>query len=121
RSRYEKLKVFTGCWSLTTGHCSWEEVMKGRLSSTLTMLAMGNALALIILMAVAYSAGRTSGGLAIWDAFSAQGDTPMKMLMALLVVVLAGAAVFWVTGARVAKPVKELAAFPERLANRDYR
>ena len=36
--------------------------MKGRLSSTLTMLAMGNALALIILMALAYSAGRTSGG-----------------------------------------------------------
>jgi methyl-accepting chemotaxis protein len=95
--------------------------MKGRLSSTLTMLAMGNALALIILMAVAYSAGRTSGGLAIWDAFSAQGDTPMKMLMALLVLILTAASVFWITGARVAKPVKELADFSERLASGDYR
>src|SRR3954464_8554156 len=95
--------------------------MKGRLSSTLTMLAIGNALALIVLMGFAYSAGRTSGGLAIWDAFSAQGDTPMKMLIALLVLVLAAAAVFWITGARVAKPVKELADFSERLANGDYR
>ena len=85
--------------------------MKGRLSSTLTMLAMGNALALIILLALAYSAGRTSGGLAIWDAFSAQGETPMKMLMALLVVILAAVAVFWVTSARVGKPVKELTEF----------
>src|SRR3954464_691281 len=95
--------------------------MKGRLSSTLTMLAMGNALALIVLMGFAYSAGRTSGGLAIWDAFSAQGDTPMKMLIALLVLVVAAAAVFWVTGARVTKPVKELTEFSERLANGDYR
>src|SRR5947208_17139239 len=77
--------------------------MKGRLSSTLTMLAMGNALALIVVLVLAYSAGRTSGGLSILDSFGVTGDTPMKMLGAILVVCLAVVAVFWVIGSRVPK------------------
>jgi len=95
--------------------------MKGRLSSTLTMLAIGNALALIVVLVLAYSAGRTSGGLSILDSFGVTGDTPMKMLGAILVVCLAVVAVFWVIGSRITKPVKELTDFSERLANGDYR
>jgi hypothetical protein len=54
--------------------------MKGRLNSTIVMLVVVNFVALIAVLGLAYSAGAKSGGLGLFDAFSAPGSpTPILM------------------------------------------
>jgi twitching motility protein PilJ len=95
--------------------------MKGRLSSTLTMILIANACALLAALVLGYSAGRTSGGLAIWDALSAQSDTPAKVVIGVILVIAAAAFSYVTVSNRVGKPVKDLTDFSERVGTGDYR
>ncbi len=95
--------------------------MKGRLSSTIWLLVVINVAALIAVLALAFSAGSKSGGLSIFDAFSAPGGGPEKMLGAIALMLVVSAVMGWMLFARVLKPVAELADFSERLGAADYK
>ena len=92
--------------------------MKGRLSSTIWMLAIGNAVALFGVLALAYIAGEKSQ-LPIADAMRGSGAT--FFLGAIVAALLMAFVVVVVLGNRVIKPVKELTDFSEKLAGGDYK
>ena len=95
--------------------------MKARLSSTIWLLVFWTSLALFGVLALAYHAGRSSGGAALTDFGSMPGGASGALLGAVgLAVVTALIAVF-VLSKRVLKPTEELAKFSERFASGDSR
>jgi methyl-accepting chemotaxis protein len=95
--------------------------MKGRLSSTLTMLVGANAAALIAVMVLAYGAGAHSPSAGVLDFGSWSSHSGTNMIFAAIIVLAAAISLYWILGARVTAPVKELTEFSERLASGDYR
>jgi twitching motility protein PilJ len=95
--------------------------MKGRLSSTLTILVIINAVALLTVMVLAYGAGAHSPSAGVFDFGSWSSHSGTNMIFAAIIVLAMVVATYWVLGARVTAPVKELAEFSERLSNGDYR
>jgi methyl-accepting chemotaxis protein len=95
--------------------------MKGRLNSTVWIVAGVNALAFIATAYLMYSAGQHSGGLSLFDAPSGNGGAGIKYLFALAV--CGGAAAFTVfrLDNKVITPVRNLVTFAERFAQGDYR
>ena len=94
--------------------------MKGRLSSTIWILALVNLLAMAAVLGLAYSAGAYAK-VPLLDAFNASTEAGLRLLGALAAVLLVSLALFLVLGNKVLKPVKELADFSEKLAAGDYR
>ncbi|HET6935855.1 MAG TPA: HAMP domain-containing protein, partial [Candidatus Angelobacter sp.] len=95
--------------------------MKGRLNSTLTLLIVGDAIALFTVFFLAYSAGAQSGGLSIADFGSLPSGAGIKLLTA-FVICAAAASFTWIRITnKVLVPVKGLADFAQRLAEGDYR
>jgi methyl-accepting chemotaxis protein len=97
--------------------------MKGRLNSTIWTVVGLNAIALLSVLYLAYSAGANSGGLSLSNAFSAPpgSNTPLFLLVAGVMVLGVGFFTMITLANRVLKPVKELTEFSERLAAGDYK
>jgi twitching motility protein PilJ len=95
--------------------------MKGRLNSTVWIVAVVNALAFIGTAWLMYSAGQHSGGLGLFDAPSGSGGAGIKYLF--VVVVCGAAGLFTVVhlDKKVITPVRNLVTFAERFAQGDYR
>jgi twitching motility protein PilJ len=95
--------------------------MKGRLNSTVWIVASVNVVAFIGTALLMYGAGQHSGGLGILDAPSGNGGAGMRYLF---VLVLCGAAalitVVFLDNKFIA-PVRNLVGFAERFAQGDYR
>ena len=83
--------------------------MKGRLNSTIAMLAFVNILALFGVLALAYMAGKG-------------GETGNLMLLgAGAVALLVGIGVWAALGSKVSTPLKQLTEFSERVGAGDYK
>jgi methyl-accepting chemotaxis protein len=95
--------------------------MKARLSSTLWFLVLWAGAALFGVLALAYHAGKESGGIALLDASSLTGAASGALLGALALALIAALSFAFVLSKRVIKPVGELAKFSERLAAGDSR
>jgi HAMP domain-containing protein len=91
--------------------------MKSRLSSTIWMLVLATGTALLTVLWLAYSAGRQSGGAAI---FESNPGTSL-VIFAALVALCAAALLAWQLSSHFVAPVTELAEFSERLAAGDPR
>ena len=95
--------------------------MKSRLSSTIRMLVLWNGLALFGVLALAYHAGRMSGGAAIFDIGSMPNGAGSVVLVAALVALGTALILALTLGRRVLRPVAELSEFSERFAAGDAR
>jgi twitching motility protein PilJ len=95
--------------------------MKGRLNSTIWIVAGVNVAAFIATAYLMYGAGQHSGGLGLFDAPSGNGGAGIRYLFAL--VVCGAAALFTVVrlDSKVITPVRNLVTFAERFAQGDYR
>jgi methyl-accepting chemotaxis protein len=95
--------------------------MKGRLNSTIWIVAGVNVAAFIATAYLMYGAGQHSGGLGLFDAPSGNGGAGIRYLFAL--VVCGAAALFTVVrlDSKVIAPVRNLVTFAERFAQGDYR
>ncbi|PYP86109.1 MAG: hypothetical protein DMG65_19330 [Candidatus Angelobacter sp. Gp1-AA117] len=95
--------------------------MRGRLSSTITMVVALNFIALAVVMFLAFDAGSQSKGLGIFAFGNLESGPAMKVVI-LLVVVLGTAFFTWVMlGNRVTASVNKLTEFSERLGRGDFR
>ncbi|HYH00494.1 MAG TPA: methyl-accepting chemotaxis protein [Terriglobales bacterium] len=95
--------------------------MKGRLNSTIWLLVAVNLVALLAVLALAFSAGSKSGGLSVLDFGALPQAAGLQFLGAAFVAVLVTAVLGMLLSGRVVKPVNELADFAERLAASDYK
>jgi methyl-accepting chemotaxis protein len=97
--------------------------MKGRLGSTIWLLAIINFVALVGVLILAYTAGANSGpqGQPISNALQAPGNTPLLMLIGAIVVLGMSVLLVIMLGNKILKPMKELADYSERVANGDYK
>ncbi len=94
--------------------------MKDRVKSRVWWLVGMNAVALILVLALAYGAGARSGGLSLLD-FSAFSRTAgFEFLGALFLVLVASIVLLLQLGGKVVKPTRELVEFSERLMAGDY-
>jgi len=95
--------------------------MKARLSSTIWLLVFWTSLALFGILALAYHAGRSSGGAALTDLPSMPGGASGALLGAVGLAVVTALMAIFVLSKRVLKPAEELAKFSERFAAGDAR
>src|SRR3989442_12581695 len=93
--------------------------MKSRLSSTIRMLVLWNGLALFGVLALAYHAGRMSGGAAIFDIGSMPNGAGSVVLVAALVALGTALILALTLGRRGIRPVTELSEFSQRVAAGD--
>src|SRR5271163_3668634 len=91
--------------------------MKSRLSSTIWTLVFATGAAFAVVVWLAYSAGRQSGGAALFEGSPGSSLTIFAVILALATVALVG----WQLLSRMVGPVQELAEFSERLAAGDPR
>jgi methyl-accepting chemotaxis protein len=95
--------------------------MKARLSSTIWLLVLWAGLAVLGGVALAYHAGRASGGLSALDAGSLPAGAGGALAGAVGLALVAIFSLAWVLSRSVLKPLGELARFSERLAAGDAR
>src|SRR5260370_40769418 len=96
--------------------------MRGRLNSTVWMIVILDAIAMIAVLLLAYSAGQHAGGVGITDAPSVTGSgAGGKLLVAFCLFAGAILVTFVVLNNKVLAPLKGLATFAERFAQGDYR
>jgi len=94
--------------------------MKGRLNQAIWTLGTINAIALFVVLYLAYSAGASANGLGIGDAMSAPGKAPMLFFVAAFVCMAMTCAVLFVLSNKVARPVSELVQYSEKFARGEY-
>ena len=95
--------------------------MKSRLSSAIWLLVFWISLALFGVLALAYHAGKDSGGASPLDASSMPGSASGALLGAIGLAIVGALSLIFVLSKRVLKPVGELAKFSERFATGDAR
>jgi len=95
--------------------------MKSRLSSAIWLLVFWISLALFGVLALAYHAGKDSGGASPFDASSMPGSASGALLGAIGLAIVGALSLIFVLSKRVLKPVGELAKFSERFATGDAR
>jgi len=99
-----------------------EEGMKSRLSSTITMLAFGAGIAMLVIVGIAFHAGREAGTAAsIFDFGNMPSGASGALIFAVLFSFVVAALLMWRMGSAVGTPVQQLAEFSERLAAGDPR
>ena len=97
--------------------------MKGRLNQAIWTLGTINAIALVVVLYLAYSAGASANGatgLGIGDAMSASGKAPMLLFVAIFICLSMTCAFLFVLSNRVAKPVNELVDYSQKFAKGEY-
>jgi hypothetical protein len=90
--------------------------MKSRLSSTIWTLVLLNGVALFAVLGLAYSAGRQSGGVSIFDFGSLPSGASGAVLLAIVLALGTAVLLAWRLGSGLLAPVQELAEFSERFA-----
>jgi methyl-accepting chemotaxis protein len=95
--------------------------MKARLSSTIWLLVFWTSLSLFAVLALAYHAGRSSGGAALFDLSSMPGGASGALVAAVVLVLATAIVLIFVLSKRVLQPAGELAKFSERFAAGDAR
>jgi len=95
--------------------------MKSRLSSTIWTLVFVNGLALLVIIGLAFHAGRESNGNSLLDFASLPSGSSGGVIFAVLLSFAVGAFLAWRLGSSVVTPVRQLAEFSERLAAGDAR
>jgi len=95
--------------------------MRSRLSSTIWLLVFWTSLALFGVLALAYHAGRNSGGAALLDLSSMPGSASGPLVGAVAFALLTAIIVLFVLNKKVVTPATELAKFSERFAAGDAR
>jgi len=92
--------------------------MKGRLKSTIWQIATVNFVCLLIVIVLAYTSGQKSAsqGLPIIDAFSAQSSTPILLIFAIVVSVIAVFVLVLWLGNTVVRPAEQIAEYSESLS-----
>ncbi|HVH86305.1 MAG TPA: methyl-accepting chemotaxis protein, partial [Terriglobales bacterium] len=94
--------------------------MKGRLNQAMWTLGTINAIALFVVLYLAYSAGEHANGLGIGDVMSAPGKAPGLFFTAVIVCLGTTLMVFLRLSNKVAKPVNELVNYSHKFANGEY-
>jgi twitching motility protein PilJ len=94
--------------------------MKGRLNQAIWTLGTINAIALLVVLYLAYSAGVHANGLGITDVMSAPGKAPLLFFAAAIVCLSMALGLFVVLSNRVANPVSELVEYSQKFAGGDY-
>ena len=97
--------------------------MKGRLNQAIWTLGTINAIALVVVLYLAYSAGASANGatgLGIGDAMSASGKAPMLLFMAIFISLSMTCAFLFMLSNKVAKPVSELVDYSHKFAKGEY-
>src|SRR5512142_389807 len=87
--------------------------MKGRLNSTVAMLAGVNLVALFAVLYLAFNAGRSSAG-----EFDVSNP---KLLAAAALAFVVGIVIWYMLSAKVASPVRQLSDYSEKVAAGDYK
>ena len=95
--------------------------MKSRLSSTIWLLVFWISLSLFGVLALAYHAGKSSGGASPFDTSSIPGSASGALLGAIGLAIVGALSLIFALSKRVLKPVGELAKFSERFAAGDAR
>ncbi len=90
--------------------------MKGRVNSTLWWLVATNAVALILVLCLAYGAGARSGGLRLRDFGILPPTAGFELLGAAFLVVAGSIVLFIWLDTKIRKPVSDLVEFSEKLA-----
>jgi len=93
--------------------------MKGRLSARMWVLVLLNAVALVGVLVLAYSAGARSGGLAIQDVGALGRTAGLELLGAAFVAVAITLILIFRLDAKAVKPVDELLLLTDRMASGD--
>src|SRR5258708_9962967 len=96
--------------------------MKGRLNTAIWTLSTINAIALFVVLYLAYSAGAHANGLGIVDALtgSAPGKSPLLIFLGLFVSVAMSIVLLIALGNKVSKPVSELVIYSHKFAAGEY-
>src|SRR5215467_2395290 len=97
--------------------------MKGRLNQAIWTLGTINAIALFVVLYLAYSAGASANGatgMGISDAMSASGKAPMLLFMAIFISLSMTCALLFMLSNKVAKPVNELVDYSQKFAKGEY-
>ncbi|HWY69288.1 MAG TPA: methyl-accepting chemotaxis protein [Terriglobales bacterium] len=97
--------------------------MKGRLNQAIWTLGTINAIALVVVLYLAYSAGASANGatgMGIGDAMSASGKAPMLLFVAIFICLSMTCAFLFVLSNKVAKPVNELVDYSQKFAKGEY-
>jgi twitching motility protein PilJ len=96
--------------------------MKGRLNTAIWTLSSINAVALFVVLYLAYSAGAHANGLGIVDALtgSAPGKSPLLIFIGLFVCVAMSLIMLIALGNKVSKPVGELVVYSHKFAAGEY-
>ncbi|HEX6880675.1 MAG TPA: methyl-accepting chemotaxis protein, partial [Terriglobales bacterium] len=87
--------------------------MKGRLNSTVAMLAGVNLVALFAVLYLAFSAGKSSAG-------EFDMSNP-RLLGAAVLPFLVGVVIWWMLSSKFSTPGNQLAEFSEKVAAGDYK
>src|SRR5437763_666516 len=95
--------------------------MKGRLSSTITLLVIANAIAMFVMVFLAYGAGARSPQAGVFDFGNWTSTSGKEMLLAYGLALAVPVILFMVLGGRVLGPVKELTEFSEKIGGGEYR
>lgn len=94
--------------------------MKGRLSTTIWIWIGANFVAMGAVLWLGYAAGAWAR-VSLWDAINVSTEAGYRLLGAGIVILVSLGALFHILENRVARPVRELTDFSEKLVNGDYR
>jgi twitching motility protein PilJ len=94
--------------------------MKGRLNQAIWTLSVINAIALFVVLYLAYSAGAHANGLGIGDVMSAPGKAPSLFFAAAFVCLAMGIALLFTLSNKFSKPVSELVDYSHKFAAGEY-
>ncbi|HJZ64505.1 MAG TPA: methyl-accepting chemotaxis protein [Candidatus Acidoferrum sp.] len=95
--------------------------MKSRLSSTIWMLALGAGISMLLIVGIAFHAGREAGSVSLFDFGNLPSGASGALLFAVLLSFGVAVILAWRLGSSVGTPVQELTEFSERLAAGDPR
>jgi twitching motility protein PilJ len=94
--------------------------MKGRLNQAIWTLSVINAIALFVVLYLAYSAGAHANGLGIGDVMSAPGKAPSLFFAAAFVCLAMAIALLFTLSNKFSKPVSELVDYSHKFAAGEY-
>src|SRR5277367_5425467 len=93
--------------------------MKSRLSNTIWMLTIVNALVLFAVLGLAFSAGRAANGASMFDFGALPSGAGGGLIFAFALAIGISMILAWRLGGAILSPVKELSDFSERFAAGD--
>ena len=93
--------------------------MKSRLSSTIWTLVILNAVVILVVVGLAFGAGRSANGASMFDIGAMPSGASGGLLFAILLAAGITVILAWRLGGALLNPIRELSEFSERLAAGD--